>query len=85
MWYPVHERSLRIALVGSSSSAAGAFSEKLVSLHDRVEAKDCHRRRHRVWCRAFERSFDARRVPLAFHDRRHHYLDLCANHAVDSS
>ena len=27
MWYPVHERSLRIALVGSSSSAAGAFSK----------------------------------------------------------
>ena len=26
MWYPVHERSLRIALVGSSSSAAGAFN-----------------------------------------------------------
>ena len=27
MWYPVEERSLRIALIGSSASAAGAFSE----------------------------------------------------------
>ncbi|KAI7538065.1 hypothetical protein KC331_g10579, partial [Hortaea werneckii] len=26
MWYPVEERSLRIALVGSSASAAGAFN-----------------------------------------------------------
>ena len=26
MWYPVHERSLRIAIVGSSASAAGAFN-----------------------------------------------------------
>lgn len=26
MWYPVNERSLRIALIGSSASAAGAFS-----------------------------------------------------------
>ena len=32
MWYPVHERSLRIALVGSSSSAAGAFSKIFVHL-----------------------------------------------------
>lgn len=30
MWYPVEERSLRIALVGSSASAAGAFSEPLL-------------------------------------------------------
>lgn len=26
MWYPVEERALRIALVGSSASAAGAFN-----------------------------------------------------------
>lgn len=39
MWYPVHERSLRIALIGSSSSAAGAFSKSLFRLAAHVGSR----------------------------------------------